>query len=292
MKILVPATSANLGPGFDCLGLSLKYFNQTIIEKSNLFSISIYGEGSKNIYLKKNNVFVNIFNEIYQKLNGKKQNFRFIFHNNIPLSRGMGSSSAVIVAAIACAYELSGFKIDKDNILNEALKFENHPDNIAPAVFGGFVCSMVHNEKVLAIKKKIDENLRAIITIPNVSMNTQKSRSVLAKKINFNEGVFNICHSSFLTACFLEKKYDLLKYASLDKLHQEQRMKNLPELFQVQKISLENNALMSTLSGSGSSFFTLAYEEDAKNIQVKLKNKFNKFRVELLDFDDKGFKFC
>ncbi|MCR6571021.1 homoserine kinase [Campylobacter insulaenigrae] len=292
MKILVPATSANLGPGFDCLGLSLKYFNQTIIEKSNLFSISIYGEGSKNIYLKKNNVFVNIFNEIYQKLNGKKQNFRFIFHNNIPLSRGMGSSSAVIVAAIACAYELSGFKIDKNNILNEALKFENHPDNIAPAVLGGFVCSMVHNEKVLAIKKKIDENLRAIITIPNVSMNTQKSRSVLAKKINFNEGVFNICHSSFLTACFLEKKYDLLKYASLDKLHQEQRMKNLPELFQVQKISLENNALMSTLSGSGSSFFTLAYEEDAKNIQVKLKNKFNKFRVELLDFDDKGFKFC
>ncbi|WP_291949638.1 homoserine kinase [Campylobacter sp.] len=292
MKILVPATSANLGPGFDCLGLSLKYFNETIIEKSNFFSINICGEGAKNIYLKKNNIFISIFNEIYQKLNGKKQNFRFIFRNNIPLSRGMGSSSATIIAAIACAYKLSDLKIDKNNILNEALKFENHPDNIAPAVLGGFVCSMVKNNKVLAIKKEIDENLKAIMTIPHLAMNTQKSRSVLAKRIDFNDGVFNVCHSSFLTACFLEKKYDLLKYASLDKFHQEQRMNTLPDLFQVQKISLENNALMSTLSGSGSSFFTLAYKDDAKNIQAKLKNKFNKFRIELLDFDNKGFKFC
>ncbi|AJC84092.1 homoserine kinase [Campylobacter peloridis] len=292
MKILVPATSANLGPGFDCLGLSLKYFNQTIVEKSNFFSISVHGEGENNIYLKKNNTFVNIFYEIYQRLSGKKDNFRFVFQNNIPLSRGMGSSSAVIVAAIACAYELSGFKVEKNTILNEALKYENHPDNIAPATLGGFVCALTHNDKVLAIKKEIDKNLQAIITIPNMPMNTQKSRSVLAKKISLEDGVFNLCHASFLTACFLEKKYDLLKYASLDKLHQNQRMNLLPELFEVQKISLDNNAIMSTLSGSGSSFFTLAYKDDAKKIKEKLKNKFIKFRIKLLEFDDEGFKIC
>ncbi|MBT0759353.1 homoserine kinase [Campylobacter lari] len=292
MKILVPATSANLGPGFDCLGLSLKYFNQTIVEKSKFFSISIHGEGENNIYLKKNNTFVNIFYEIYQRLSGKKDNFRFVFQNNIPLARGMGSSSAVIVGAIVCAYELSGFKADKNIILNEALKYENHPDNIAPAALGGFVCALTHNEKVLAIKKEVDKDLQAVITIPNVAMNTQKSRAVLAKKINLEEGVFNLCHASFLTACFLEKKYDLLKYASLDKLHQNQRMKLLPELFEVQKLALDNNALMSTLSGSGSSFFTLAYKDDAKKIKEKIKNKFAKFRVELLEFDDEGFKIC
>ncbi|EDP6893553.1 homoserine kinase [Campylobacter sp. IFREMER_LSEM_CL2194] len=292
MKILVPATSANLGPGFDCLGLSLKYFNQTIVEKSKFFSISIHGEGENNIYLKKNNSFVNIFYEIYQRLSGKKDNFRFVFQNNIPLARGMGSSSAVIVGAIACAYELSGFKADKNTILNEALKYENHPDNIAPATLGGFVCALTHNEKVLAIKKEVDKDLQAIITIPNVAMNTQKSRAVLAKKINLEDSIFNLCHASFLTACFLEKKYDLLKYASLDKLHQNQRMKLLPELFEVQKLALDNNALMSTLSGSGSSFFTLAYKDDAKQIKEKIKNKFAKFRVELLEFDDEGFKIC
>ncbi|HEC1770302.1 TPA: homoserine kinase [Campylobacter lari] len=292
MKILVPATSANLGPGFDCLGLSLKYFNQTIVEKSKFFSISIHGEGENNIYLKKNNSFVNIFYEIYQRLSGKKDNFRFVFQNNIPLARGMGSSSAVIVGAIACAYELSGFKADKNTILNEALKYENHPDNITPAALGGFVCALTHNEKVLAIKKEVDKDLQAIITIPNVAMNTQKSRVILAKKINLEDSIFNLCHASFLTACFLEKKYDLLKYASLDKLHQNQRMKLLPELFEVQKLALDNNALMSTLSGSGSSFFTLAYKDDARQIKEKIKNKFAKFRVELLEFDNEGFKIC
>ncbi|EAL5902863.1 homoserine kinase [Campylobacter lari] len=292
MKILVPATSANLGPGFDCLGLSLKHFNQTIVEKSNFFSINIHGEGENNIYLKKNNTFVNIFYEIYQRLSGKKDNFRFVFQNNIPLARGMGSSSAVIIGAIACAYELSGFKADKNIILNEALKYENHPDNIAPAALGGFVCALNHNQKVLAIKKEVDKDLQAVITIPNVAMNTQKSRTVLAKKINLEDAVFNLCHASFLTACFLEKKYDMLKYASLDKLHQNQRMKLLPELFEVQKLALDNNALMSTLSGSGSSFFTLAYKDDAKQIKEKIKNKFVKFRVELLEFDDEGFKIC
>lgn len=292
MKILVPATSANLGPGFDCLGLSLNFFNETIIERSKFFSIGVHGEGENNIYLKKNNIFIHIFNEIYQKLNGKKDNFRFVFHNHIPLSRGMGSSSAVIIGAIASAYELSGFKVDKEIVLNEALKFENHPDNISPAVLGGFVCSLVHDNKVLTLKKTIDKDLKAIMTIPNVAMNTQKSRNVLAKNISLEDGVFNLTHSSFLTACFLERKYDLLRYASLDRLHQKQRMKILPELFEVQKISLKNNALMSTLSGSGSSFFTLSYKDDARKIQKQIKNKFSNFRVEIFDFDDEGFKIC
>ncbi len=105
-------------------------------------------------FLKKNNIFVNIFYEIYEKLSGKKDNFRFIFQNNIPLSRGLGSSSAVIVGAIASAYYMSGFKVEKERILDEALIYENHPDNIAPATLGGFVCSLVEKNKVYSIKKR------------------------------------------------------------------------------------------------------------------------------------------
>ncbi len=259
MKILVPATSANLGPGFDCLGLSLKLFNETQIQKSGVFSISIGGEGSDNIFLKKNNIFVNIFYEIYEKLSGKKDNFRFIFQNNIPLSRGLGSSSAVIVGAIASAYYMSGFKVEKERILDEALIYENHPDNIAPATLGGFVCSLVEKNKVYSIKKEIDKDLAAVVVIPNLAMSTEQSRQALAKNLSFNDAVFNLSHASFLTACFLEKKYEFLKFASQDKLHEINRMKNLPELFEVQKFALENKALMSTLSGSGSSFFFFSF---------------------------------
>lgn len=292
MKILVPATSANLGPGFDCLGLSLKLFNEIEICKSNLLSLSISGEGSNNIYLKKNNIFIQIFNSIYQRLNGKKDNFRFVFKNNIPLSRGLGSSSAVIVGAIASAYAMSGLRVEKEKILNEALKYEVHPDNIAPATFGGFVCSIVERDRVYSIKKNIDKNLRAIIVIPDTVISTEQSREALPASLSFSDCVFNLTHSSFLTACFLEKKYEFLALASKDRLHQFRRMKNLPELFEVQKFALENRALMSTLSGSGSSFFSLVYEENASFLTQKMKDKFRNFRVECLEFDDKGFEIC
>ncbi|ECP9442885.1 homoserine kinase [Campylobacter jejuni] len=292
MKILVPATSANLGPGFDCLGLSLKLFNETQIQKSGVFSISIGGEGSDNIFLKKNNIFVNIFYEIYEKLSGKKDNFRFIFQNNIPLSRGLGSSSAVIVGAIASAYYMSGFKVEKERILDEALIYENHPDNIAPATLGGFVCSLVEKNKVYSIKKEIDKDLAAVVVIPNLAMSTEQSRQALAKNLSFNDAVFNLSHASFLTACFLEKKYEFLKFASQDKLHEINRMKNLPELFEVQKFALENKALMSTLSGSGSSFFSLTFKDDALALAKKIQTKFKDFRVQYLEFDDNGFEIC
>ncbi|EIE6946992.1 homoserine kinase [Campylobacter jejuni] len=292
MKILVPATSANLGPGFDCLGLSLKLFNETQIQKSGVFSISIGGERSDNIFLKKNNIFVNIFYEIYEKLSGKKDNFRFIFQNNIPLSRGLGSSSAVIVGAIASAYYMSGFKVEKERILDEALIYENHPDNIAPATLGGFVCSLVEKNKVYSIKKEIDKDLAAVVVIPNLAMSTEQSRQALAKNLSFNDAVFNLSHASFLTACFLEKKYEFLKFASQDKLHEINRMKNLPELFEVQKFALENKALMSTLSGSGSSFFSLAFKDDALALAKKIQTKFKDFRVQYLEFDDNGFEIC
>lgn len=292
MKILIPATSANLGPGFDCLGLSLQLFNEVQIEKSSVLSISITGEGSDIIFFKKNNIFINIFYEIYEKLSGKKENFRFIFQNNIPLSRGLGSSSAVIVGAIASAYCMSGFKVEKERILDEALKYETHPDNIAPASLGGFVCSLVENNKVYSIKKEIDKDLAAIIVIPNLAMNTEQSRQALAKNLSFNDAVFNLSHASFLTACFLEKKYEFLKFASQDKLHQINRMKNLPELFMVQKFALENKALMSTLSGSGSSFFSLAYKDDAKDLFLKMQKQFKDFCVRYLEFDNNGFEIC
>ena len=105
MQILVPATSANRGPGFDALGLALELHNKVEIMRANFASVSILGEGKDNALLKKNNIFLSIFNEIYLKLTGKKDTFRMIFTNQIPFSRGLGSSSAVITSAIAAAYD-------------------------------------------------------------------------------------------------------------------------------------------------------------------------------------------
>lgn len=290
MQILVPATSANIGPGFDALGLALELHNTVEITRANFASVSILGEGKDNALLKKNNIFLSIFNEIYVKLTGKKDTFRMIFTNQIPFSRGLGSSSAVITSAIAAAYAAAGFKADKSVILNQALVYENHPDNIAPATLGGFVSSVVENGKVKYLKKPLSADIKAVVVIPNKPMSTKESRAKLPKNFTMSECVSNLSHAAFLTACFFSENYELLRTAAKDVMHEQIRMQNLPELFEVRKIAYENGALLSTLSGSGSSFLNIIYAEDAANLKQKLQDKFKSFRVEIFDFDNDGIK--
>ena len=290
MNILIPATSANLGPGFDALGLSLKLFNSVKIEPSKFSSVSINGEGSDSVNLKRNNIFLSIFNEIFLELTGKNENFRVVFENNIPFSRGLGSSSAVIVGAIASAYEMAGFKASKSVVLNKAIIYETHPDNISPAVYGGFISAIVKNGNVYANKINLSDDIKAVVVIPNKPMNTASSRQILPKNYTMKECVNNLSHAAFLTSCFYEKRYDLLRIASEDMMHEERRMSSLKELFEVRKVAYENGALMSTLSGSGSSFLNIAYKDDAKNLQDVLKSKFGDFRVEIFSFDNDGYE--
>ena len=290
MQILVPATSANIGPGFDALGLALELHNTVEITRANFASVSILGEGKDNALLKKNNIFLSIFNEIYVKLTGKKDTFRMIFTNQIPFSRGLGSSSAVITSAIAAAYAAAGFKADKSVILNQALVYENHPDNIAPATLGGFVSSVVENGKVKSLKKPLSADIKAVVVIPNKPMSTKESRAKLPKNFTMSECVSNLSHAAFLTACFFSENYELLRTAAKDVMHEQIRMQNLPELFEVRKIAYENGALLSTLSGSGSSFLNIIYADDAANLKQKLQDKFKSFRVEIFNFDNDGIK--
>lgn len=122
MKISVPATSANLGPGFDTLGLALNLRNHVIIKPSKFHSVSLKGEGSNNPKLKDNNMFISTFNDFHQNFSNSTQQFRFEFQNEIPLSRGLGSSSAVIISAIASAYAIEGIELNDKKIVKFSFK--------------------------------------------------------------------------------------------------------------------------------------------------------------------------
>ena len=292
MEISVPATSANLGPGFDTLGVALELRNVVKIKRSKFFSISIKGEGANNVRLKGNNLFISIFNENYRRLRGfdKKEKFRFTFYNNIPLSRGLGSSSAVIVSAIAAAYAMAEVAITKEKLLNLALSYEHHPDNITPAVMGGFNVAVVENKKVYSLKKEMPDSVQAVVVVPNKPISTAYSRTKLPKRFSTADVVYNLSRSSLLTAAIFSEAWDMLRVASKDRMHQDVRMRGLPELFSLQKLALENGALMSTLSGSGSTFFNMVYKDDAKRLAAKLKERFGKFQVMVLDFDNAGLQ--
>ncbi len=288
MTISVPATSANLGPGFDSLGLAVDLRNRVDFHPSKFFSVSIKGEGENNPRLKGNNLFISIFNDHYQRLTKKRQNFKFTFYNQIPMSRGLGSSSAVIVSAIASAHEAVGIRVSKRRILNHALIYESHPDNITPAVMGGFNAAAIEKNKVFSQRKHLPNYLKAVVVIPNKQMNTSKARTLLPKSYSKENAIFNLSHTALSVAAFFNEDWEMLKLASQDRFHQKARMKTLPELFSVQKIAYESGALMSTLSGSGSTFFNMVYDSDAPMIANRLKQKFPDFTVKILDFDNNG----
>lgn len=294
MNFSVPATSANLGPGFDCLGLSLNFRNHFSINESLTQSIKIFGEGANVLGFTQNNTFIKVFTQTYKNLGGDSE-FTFTFHNQIPISRGMGSSSAIIVGAIFSAYKMAGLIPNKQEVLNLALSYEKHPDNITPATFGGFNASFLQptqnaKSKVIHLRCSMPKSVKSVMVIPRQPMSTKKSRNVLPKTHTIKDCVFNISRSSVLSLAFSMQKWDLLKESSLDRIHQDVRMQTFPVLFEVQKTALNNGALMSTLSGSGSSIFNLCYSDDTERLLQKLKAKFPKFRVLPLDFDNDGVK--
>ena len=288
MLISVPATSANLGPGFDTLGLAIDLRNEIIIKPSRFLSLSTQGEGADNTRIKKNTLFLNIFNKHYKRLSGKHNTFRFEFTNRIPISRGLGSSSAVIVAAIAAAYAAAGAKYNKREILNQALRFEHHPDNITPAVMGGFNVACLEGDRIFSKKRRMPGYLRAVLVVPDRTISTNRSRHVLPKVYPKEEMVYSLSRAAYMTALFMSESWDQLRIASKDKIHQDRRMKMMPDLFDVQKIALAKGALMSTLSGSGSTFFSLTYEDDAERIAQALSQRFPRYRILVRSLDNYG----
>lgn len=288
LVISVPATSANLGPGFDCLGLSLNFRNRFEIIPATKTSVQITGEGVGRLRADESNLFVKIFRDTLKDFGIEDKHFAFKFHNQIPISRGLGSSSAMIVGAISGAFLFAGKRLDKGAILNKALRYEHHPDNITPATFGGFTISMLEKNKVFYLKQTLPKTLKAVVVIPDKPMNTKYARSILPKRYSVEECVFNLSHSSFLSGIFWSGKWEFLKLASKDMMHQRQRMDTFPILKEVQKTALNHGALMSTLSGSGSSIFSLCYSDDSQQLHKALSDRFRNFRVLVLEFDNLG----
>lgn len=288
MVVSVPATSANLGPGFDSLGLALSLYNTFSITPARLSSIHIAGEGEDRPKLRVDNAFVKIFNETLELYSYPKAHYKFKFHNDIPISRGLGSSSAVIIGAIVSAYHIMGRALNHDEILSLALRYENHPDNITPALLGGFTIAMAKHSSVKSLRVPIPDDIRAVVVIPSAATSTKQSRRTLPKYYPTKDCVFNLSRACMLSGAFLTQQWELLREASEDRFHQEVRMKSLPILFHVQKTALKHGALSSTLSGSGSSFLNICYRDDASQLARILSETFPKFRVLELGFDNEG----
>ena len=195
--------------------------------------------------------------------------------NRIPISRGLGSSSAAIIGGLLCANYMIGDKlsIEKD-ILNMAVQIEGHPDNVAPAILGGIISGVVKKEEDFKyIKIKPPKNLKAIVSIPDFYLSTEIARNILPKEITRKDAIFNISRAALLTSALFSNRLDLLEIATEDKIHQDYRAKFIPNLNQLFKETKKAGAYSVTISGAGSSI--LALTKDDKNIIEKVSKAMN-----------------
>ena len=269
----IPATSANIGSGFDSVGLALNLYNEIHIyenDNSKKIEFEIFGEGENEIS-KKDNMIYSAMKLVFKKLKSKpKKGYIIKCINRIPLSRGLGSSSSAIIGGLLCANYMLGDKlsIEKD-ILNMAVQIEGHPDNVAPAILGGIVSGVVKKEEDFKyIKIKPPKNLKAIVSIPDFYLSTEIARNILPKEITRKDAIFNISRAALLTSALFSNRLDLLEIATEDKIHQDYRAKFIPNLNQLFKETKKAGAYSVTISGAGSSILALA--KDDKNIIEKV----------------------
>ena len=299
IKVRVPSSTANLGPGFDVFGAALSLYNEFEAEyvpdaKKTYFMLK--GVGKKSLPRGKKSLFWQAMQETFEVLRETKfslNNLNISINNNIPLSGGLGSSSTAIVGGIMLANALCKNKLDKSQIADLAIKTEGHPDNVIPTIFGGLcICSKNEAENYGTIINLPVPKLKVVLCVPSFELRTKCSRQILPKMIGINDVVFNMSRVALLTAAFCCADYSLLRQAMQDKLHQPYRCKMIPAMNEILQAALDAKAFGAFLSGSGPTLAALCSQKVAVNVQNAMKNAWKKERVSaksyIVDFDIKG----
>ena len=264
MQVQVPATSANLGPGFDSLGLALglqdRYIAQVLDEQ--VIDIDISGEGADVIPRNEKNLVIKSMYKGFEFLGGKPRGIALRALNVIPHTRGLGSSASAIVGGLSLARALvlgGNERMSNEDMLNLANEMEGHPDNVAAAIFGGATIAwqeLQHSHNVaLSVQVEVDPRISAIAFVPSTSVSTSKARKMLPDSIKHADAVKNSAHAALLVHA-LQHRPDLLHTATEDFLHQSYRADAMPASFTL-LMKLRNAGVAAFISGAGPTILVL-----------------------------------
>lgn len=290
IKIQIPATSANLGAGFDALGLALNYYNYVQMEEYDGMDISSL-DGIK-VPSDENNLIYKSAKSLYKVCGKKFVGLKIIQENNIPMTRGLGSSSACIIAGLAGANTLMGNPLTLDDLVNLSAQIEGHPDNTAPALLGGIVTAVFDGKRVHWVKQEVFTTLNFVIAIPDFELCTEHARDCLPREISHKDAVYNLSRAALFSASLLTGKYENLRTAVDDKLHQPYRMELIPHAQFLFDLSYSLGAYAVYISGAGPSIMSIV---DAENefflgkLRFALdKHGLDNWKLKMLEIDNKG----
>ncbi|WP_459911431.1 homoserine kinase [Desulfotomaculum defluvii] len=276
IKVRVPATTANMGPGFDCLGMALELYNEIHMTLApGEKTIDIEGEGFADIKRDESNIVWRAAQRVFREVGFENPGLRIKLVNQIPTSRGLGSSAAAIVGGLVAANQLIGGKLNQDRLLALATEMEGHPDNVAPALLGGIIISVLAEGEVNYLKINPPEDLKTVVAIPAFKLSTKAAREVLPKNVSLKDAIFNLSRAAMLVGAFCEKRLDLLAIAGQDALHQPYRSRLVPGMNDVISAAKQAGALNVTLSGAGPTVIALTNqrsEEIASSMEEAFLN--------------------
>ncbi len=259
VRVRVPASTANLGPGFDALGMALGLYNEIEVTlEGDGLRLEVDGEGAERLQaLGGRNLVSRSVMETLERLGIREGGFRIRMLNRIPLSRGLGSSSAAAMGGVAAAAALAGASLGPEELLDLALPFEGHPDNITPALLGGLTVSTLVEGKVRCVKLAVPEGLQAVAVIPEFPLSTAKARKALPHMVPREDAVFNVGRVALFLASLQAGRLDLLGEATQDRLHQPYRAPLVPGMPEVLAEGRRAGALACFLSGAGPTLLAL-----------------------------------
>lgn len=271
VTVKVPATSANLGPGFDCVGIALSMYDTVTFEKRKS-GLTIEGCPAK--YRNKNNLAALAYNKTAEYMKAPTCGLYINIRTNIPVARGLGSSAALIVAGAVAANALNGGKLTKEELLSVCTEIEGHPDNLAPAIFGGLTASFMDGKTPYTVEYDIAPCWHFTAVIPNFPLSTKNARAVLPDKIPFRDAVFNISRTAVLLKAFEQGNAEILNKTMHDRLHQPYRASLIEEYDTVETIARDLGASGFYLSGAGPTLMCVSKEQDfSEKLGLALREK-------------------
>lgn len=292
VSVKVPATIANVGPGFDCLGLALPLYNTVTIEETVLpgtgveinvlVNENVTDEFSlEHVPMDENSIIYKAVELLYNSIGQSPSELKITIHSEIPIARGLGSSAAVIVGGLIAANELLGRPADEAALLSIATEVEGHPDNVTPAIVGGLTMASMEDDGSI-IYKKLDWPNDWILTacVPEYELPTEISRSVLPKEVPYADAVFNAQRMAMFVQAVNTHDAELMKSALKDKLHQPYRMKLVPGLEKImENLKHEENVLGCVLSGAGPSILIISLKNNIDRMKTIVKGTWDDLNI-------------
>ena len=275
----VPASTTNLGPGFDVLGLALQLYSTISLEEiDDGTKIEITGVDINKISNNDDNIAYRAANLVFDKCGYKPRGLRLVLANGIPAIRGLGGSGTAILGGLLTANVLCNEPFSHHELLDLATEFDGHPDNVAASLLGGLVVSMMHGNRVHSIQLNCDSDLRVVVAIPEFSLSTKAARSVLPKTVGFADAIHNVSRSSMLVAAIATGKLEMLSLAMADRLHQPYRTSLVPGFDDVAESAMRAGALSVALSGAGPSIAAYC-TTSSQEIGLQMRQAFGRNQI-------------